>query len=438
MMKIKKVAEQNLIEIVFYANALLRIFMGPLTIALAAFYLTKEEMGFYYGFISTLSAQQLMEMGLGYNLTRRISKNGRFNGGETRDKIELNPNDMGYVGLALTWHLMVGIFILFIIGPIGFLSFSTLQGTEADWELAWIFSVIASATLVATNPLPIIVEASGERLYVAKMRFFAMVASIAGYYVCMISGHGLAALGTTACITCLIQYSTCKKKLYINYSLMLKFLKNIGILREYFHDNWRISVVWGTGFFYWSGISLTILHVYGLEIAGLYGFSLAVLMAISSLSISRFKSKISLYSNKLTYESKLEVARSFKKDMLIYFLLYVFGVVIFSLIINLDRFSVIQDRLLEKDVFTCLIVVVLLSQLTSATGDFSRLTGGEPFFTLSLIANILLPISVLFHSVVFVDFKETMFVYVFFQIALMAYSLFLYKKLFGTKFEGRN
>lgn len=379
------------VELYLYVAVIFRVAAGPVIAVLLATNLTSFELAVYYVFGSVLAIQQIAEMGVMFNLQRKLAKSSFFEDIDKGVKKELSGEVGDYVKMTQTWYFIVSVFVIFVIGPIGYFYIKAGASANVEWQIPWICATLASGLMVLTSIYPVVLEATGSRLYVAKIKAMqGLLGSIISILIIYLD-YGLynwAASSFLIFITSVFFYLRliAIKDFISTYSFFKKFAI------DYIKENWKISLVWVTGVFYWNCLILIGFYFYSGEIAGELAFSLAVLMSISLLSITKVKANISIYANKISVGSIRSTKIKFLLDLLIYLVLFLLGSCIFYFICVTFDYLKLADKVLAESQYIFLVCYVAGSQLIGSLGNVARLFGGEPFFGFCLLTNILFPL----------------------------------------------
>jgi len=191
---------QRKVEGFLYLGSVIRIIIGPLTSILLATKLTQQELGVYYVFGSILAFQQVAELGLLFNLQRKLARSEFYADANSKGKIEVNQQILNYIRFTQVWYCALSLIVLLILGPIGFIFISSSVDSNVDWELAWVVAIVFTACYVSTLVFPVIIENLSSRLYVAKVKAIQGMVGAVGSLVTIYLGYGLFTVGVSVLI----------------------------------------------------------------------------------------------------------------------------------------------------------------------------------------------------------------------------------------------
>ncbi|OEE10475.1 hypothetical protein [Vibrio cyclitrophicus] len=371
-----------------------KICIAPVTLLIISKELSSQELSFYFTFFSFLALQQIAELGIGsvlkqyYSHSLRVDRKNKIT---SESLIDLKQ----YFQFSLRWYFIVAIFILIIIGPLGWLFFQGENSNAIDWESAWVILIISQAFSMMTLPLQFLLDGIQKQEKVQSTILYSGMINGIAIWASILSGFGLYSVGISILISSLFRFCY---TYYYSRPVLEKFNKNknkfsfLGI----FHLVWpllkRVSLVWGFGYFFWNGFTLITFKVAGAEQAAKIIFTLSISKALYDIAASITTGQTTIFSN-LIFQKKASLAKAqFDKYFTLSLLIILFG-----------YFSVVALKLIFTDFFvseklsdfSSLVQIAIFYSLVlykNLSCSFVRYHKVEPFVHLAIAESILIPI----------------------------------------------
>lgn len=141
-------------------------FAGLVTLIFISNYLSPEQQGWYYTFISIIALYSIFEMGLATAILQVGSHIFVGLGWGPRGFIQgVNASTFeALVNSSLKVYFKITVAFVFIVLPIGLYIFSARNASSiaGSWEIPWVSAVIATAISMVFLPFIALVEGSGE------------------------------------------------------------------------------------------------------------------------------------------------------------------------------------------------------------------------------------------------------------------------------------
>lgn len=393
-----RLATQDRAAMLNTAQTLWRIVSAPLSVTITAVHLSPATQGYFYIFFNVLALQSVLEAGVGFNLLKHLSLN---QGAITIHQGSLHIEGAERVDLldriAITnfWLMVVAVFLFSVILPAGlfFMESKGPAATAVDWHMPWMLLVLSNALSLLLQPFSTALEASGQRTYVYKMRFFITVVTSIASWGALIAGLGLYSLffsGMTGVVLGLIFFAG---RLRRSLTVIYDFRRvSLAALRRFWGEQWRITTTWTLGYFYWNALPLVFFKALGPVAAGQYGMTSAMLSAISQVASAPYNARIAQFGAWIGNGRKAMAIGEFEHTVRRSAGMYVAGVLSLAgcwwLFPSFPPFT----RLLEPAAYAALAAYAFLNFLIPAWATFSRLCRNEPFLYFSLATNIVFPV----------------------------------------------
>jgi hypothetical protein len=356
---------------------------GILTLIIISTYLTPDEQGWYYAFISIAAFYSVFEMGLASAILQVSAhifsglswgKRGRLLGNATLVfESFVKKSVKTYLKLAVVFSLVVLPFGAYVFGA------KENVGSAAFWLFPWIFVIMGTALSMLTLPFLAIVEGSGE---IREVYLVRIVYGICGSIVCwatIYSGGYLWAAGMMPIIGFLISaiwLSIWKPSLL---SSVLSAQENHFDWRsQVWTLQWRVGVSW-ISMFLMSQLATPILFYFrDPVVAGQIGLTLTIAHMIGILSQSWIARDVPLMSLAVARKDWIALDDIFIKNLRNMIIVFLLCGTIFSLIYAFLTDSAYINRILPFWQTFALLLFVLLYQISAALSTYLRCFRREP------------------------------------------------------------
>ncbi len=406
---------------------LIRGISGPITLLLLSATLSTEEMGFYFTFLSIAAMQQLMEAGLGFTIIQYIahayvlSDDGSWST-ESKAKIK------SYTAFTFIWFACISLFILFGVSVFGFWFYSGYIG-GVDWRGPWLAMVLAIVLNAALMPIQIFLEGTQQQSLVYGARLKASLAYAVSIWLAILSDMGLYSI-SVALVASAIALSWALLPVGIKCITQCwpekRFWSLYGTLLEVWPMLSKISVTWILGYFFWNSFSLVAFRLLDATAAGKIGFTFSLARAGFTISESILISQNSIYGDLISKNEINTARRRFKMYFSTSLFILIVGYTMFSLIILFfPEFYIMEKMLKPVEVVQVFLYFIVLLPITSQA-NFCRAFKYEPYFHLSLVFNILIPLT-------FIVFVQWFVSWAFLAIALVSIPILFWSNMIYHK-----
>lgn len=360
-----------------------KMLSGPLAILLITTKLSPMEQGVYYTFISLSAIQWIFELGISTCMIQYISSN------------EDNIVRYRYISFLAIFLFLSSIILLLVFSILPYYIFNEIE--PCLWKLPWLLYSLVVALNLFFNILNIIDESTGS----IEHAYFSKMLSGVFYSICLMlslyMGVSLYSLVIAQFAMLCITLTRQRKYMVILVSIRFKGLLDnfIKTLKEVFDFQYKLSIIWIIGYFYWNSFQLIFFKYISPEFAGFFGASNGVLGAFAMISISLISTQRAKWSKLNHNKEYLYTFGLFKKEFikgnLIYLLLSVSLLFYFYLFPGFE----INKRFLSVDLLFLLIVFRFFILIQEFFLVYLRTFKDEPLYKYTIINYILLPIVIL-------------------------------------------
>ncbi|MBU6362157.1 MAG: hypothetical protein KGS46_19270 [Chloroflexi bacterium] len=264
---------------------------GVITALLVVHFLSADEQGWYFTFVSLAALYSIFEMGLSLAVIQRVAKlclgvrwgaHGEVAGENRGQVLALMQSGLRVYGILA----LVFIVCCWTVGWWMFYDAPPLSGVPLAWQLPWSALVLLTALSMITLFFWAILEGAGQLLTVYRLRLYLAVGgSVAGWIILSAGGFLWATLAIP-CVSALGGLAWLyrqQKKLLISATAY-----HPGVLREWNQTvwplQWRVGIYW-ISIFFMSQLATPILFFsQGALIAGQMGLSLTIAHMIGILA----------------------------------------------------------------------------------------------------------------------------------------------------------
>jgi len=367
------------------------------TLLLLVRFLTPDEQGYYYTFASLLAMQILFELGMS-NVVMQFASHEMAHlswsdDGTIKGDAQAKYRLRSLLLLVTKWYGVISALIILVILPAGWWFF-TINNPVAtvNWQIAWIWLVLAAATNIFFLPLLALLEGCGRIIEVARLRMYQnIVGSLAAWGV-LIGGGGLLAMPAMSiglALTALIWLWRTKKS----------FLKNIlaheveagsGIKwkTEIWPLQWKIGLSWLSGYFIFQLFTPVLFAYRGAIEAGQMGMSFSIANALMSIAMAWMGTKAPKFGTLIAKKDYVTLDQLFKLTLTRSLsVMTVLGVMlcVVNYLLHVENISY-ASRLLDPLPFSLLLLATALNYVTYAQSAYLRAHKQEPFLLISLIS----------------------------------------------------
>ena len=288
---------------VFFTNTtqLLRLFTGPVTMALVLRHLTPEIQGYFYAFAGVVALQTFLEMGFSQNILQfaahefsklRFTPSGKIEG----DPVALSRL-ISLGRLAFGYYAVAAAVALLVIGVGGDVFFTVSGQHGVAWRGAWWIIAVTAPLGLAINPAWALLEGCNQVPAVAQYRFWASLTAFAANAAALVLGAGIY---VSACVSVVSLLFGVGWLAVFWRPFLVQFLERpahgeVSWRREIWPFQWRIAVSWASGYFIFDILNPVAFYFCGAVDAGRFGMSLQLVRMVMNVALTWVLTKASRF-----------------------------------------------------------------------------------------------------------------------------------------------
>lgn len=419
--------KHNKIAFTAFFGQSFRLVSGPIVLLVISNKLSSSEIAIYYSFFSILAIQQVLEMGVGFTLRQFIAHAYRkdINGWTFESKGIVK----GFFYFSSKWYLLISLFILFGVGPLGFGFLSTIP-SDVNWQMPWLCLVFITSVFINLMPFQFVIEGCQDQIALYRAQLISSIVSSIVLVVSILMGCGLYAIVLSVLLSSATIYVLLFFSVHEKYKALIG-VRAIGDFNTVLAQVWpmlsKISVTWILGYFFWNSFNLIAIKLLPINVAGQFALTLSLALAGFNIASVIVNSQTTVFSAHISSGNTGKALSIFKKSNLTAFLLLAAGYGIFLLAkLKFPDFYMLSKTLSFEHVSYIFMYFLLLLPVTNKA-NFARCFKKEPYFYFSLICNITVPVIFLVVCILTnkPDFKYLLFSSVFFVF----WSSYIFKDL---------
>jgi O-antigen/teichoic acid export membrane protein len=370
---------------------------GMVTILFVVRFLSADEQGWYYTFVSVAALYSLFEMGLAAAV---IQTSAHFfvhlqwlpQGGVRGDASSAFESFVS--SSARMYFRVAGMFVVaaLILGGTYFSAKAASYSGSSSWIYPWVIVVLATAANMLTLPLFAIVEGSGALTEVYGVR---LLQGIGGSLICwMILASGgslwaaaaMPAMGAAVATVWLLR----RRRLLGTMARKSPVAADFDWRTEVWPLQWRIGMGW-VSVFLMSQLSTPILFYFqDPVVAGQMGLSLTIAHMLGILAQSTFAKSVVPMSRAVAQKDWTGLSRIFRRSLAALVSFFGFGALVVWLGYQVFAQSPYIHRLLPIEQMAGLLAFVLFYQLNGAFASHIRAFRREPLAWISAVGAALI------------------------------------------------
>lgn len=387
-----------------YLSRFISLITGPITVLNVSVSLDSTFQGYYYTFYSLLSLQMFAELGLGVVIQNFVGTEYSFlsfnKKGFLIGKISSLDRIKRILRMAFIYFASASILLFIIFMISGSIVFSD-SIDRLPWFMPWLMlSIIVSLNILQT-PIWALIEGIGHVKSLYRYRFLNLLLVTSILNLSLFMGFKLWSIPLAyffgLCFALLylsISYLKVLIQLFRTSTLRLFLNFDLNLFKEIFPFQIRVGMTWMANYAT-SYLFVPILFMKSDPVlAGKFGMSWTIFLAIGSISSSWYVSKIPYFAilvgQKKINEAKILLLRSLK----ITSISSLFLLILFFLFLNISNkfdFNLIvhlQNRLLDFKSLFFLGISLMISFSVSPFSGYFRAFKKEILFTYNILNTI--------------------------------------------------
>lgn len=369
---------------------------GLVTVLFVARFLTAEEQGWYYTFVSVAALYSVFDMGLSAAVTQTAAH--MFSSLRWRPHGDVEGPAAGrftaLLSRAARVYLLFALAFAAIVAAAGIACF----GAKADegaatmfWSGPWLTLVFATAANMLSLPLLSAVEGSGRISEVYGVRLLQGVAGSATCWAIIAGGGSLwapAAIPGMALVVAIL-WLVVRRPRMLRAALARPSAGDFDWRREIWPLQWRIGVSW-IAVYLMSQLATPILFYYqDAVVAGQMGLSLTIAHMAGLLSQSALARTVAPMSQAVAHRRWDEFAAVFSKGLRQFLAIFALGAVGIGIAYAAVMQTPYANRVLPPEQLSLLLGFTFFYQLNAAFAAHLRAFRREPLAWISALGAVL-------------------------------------------------
>lgn len=377
---------------------------GVGSIFLVLHFLSKDEQGYYYTFLSLLSIQIFFELGLSNIIVQYVAHEFAH---ASDDNFSIkDPSKLSKLSSLLhfftRWYLIVAMVLFVGLVIAGFVFFSSFNnGLGISWKMPWIILSFSASIMFLITFFLAFIEGMGRIKEVAKIKMIQQILSICLTCILLISGAKLytSAISTSIVALVLVVLTFSRERVQLLKSIW-KVDKRVSInyKKEIFPLQWRIAISWVGGYLIFQMFNPVLFAFAGAKAAGQMGATLSVLNGIIALSLSWISTKVAIWARYISLGQIKELDSSFNTTLIQSTLINALGIFAFyfGLMFLGYFFPNIKDRFISNTLLILFSSTFLINHIINCWATYLRCFKKEPFLIQAVIVGALCGFSTYF------------------------------------------
>ena len=385
------------------------IIAGPVTALLIATFFTSSLQGYYYTFATLLALQMFVELGLGTVIQMFASHEWAKLSFDDKQQIVGDEDSISRListsRIAFKWFSIGSLIaaIGLLIG--GYLFFSTSANYHINWLGPWVSLAILTGINISLAPFWSILEGCNQVKTLYGFRILQAVALNLSIWIAIMCGAGLWSASIGSLVSIISAVIFLKTKYYAFFKKLI-LGKTTGPQINWKGDmlpmQWRIAVSWISGYFTFSLFTPILFKYQGPEIAGQFGMTWNIVIALGTLAGSWLSPKIPLFGMYVAQANYVQLDKLLIKTVKIIFAIIVFnsfmawGFVYMLPFFKYDLAHRLSSRILPPLPLFLLLVAQILVVTSTPFSAYIRAHKKEPLMLLSVFSGFFVAIFTFF------------------------------------------
>lgn len=377
---------------------------GIVSLVMLTHFLSPNEQGFYYTFISILGLQILVELGISLVILQFAShekaKLEWTNQGTLEGDAEAKARLASLVRFGFKWYGIAAILVVITVLPIGLWFFATHRptGGAIHWKLPWVWFVLVTAGTLFISPLFAILQGCGLVAEIAIVRFHQMVIGSVLFWIVLLMGGKLlsAPVTNTVALFWSLGWLLLKKRAVFKDLLAVDLtLGSVAWREEIWPLQWRIAVSWLSGYFIFQMFNPVLFAFSGAAEAGRMGLSMAAVNALSAFAVTWMETKVAPFGGLVVLRKFQELDQLFFASFRRSAIVMITGCALFwSLTFALHEINYpLSNRLLAPLPMALLLIAALFNLVIEAESLYLRCFKREPLMGVTILVGLLVALS---------------------------------------------
>lgn len=375
---------------------------GPISILMIGTFFSPQVQGYYYTFASLIALQSFFELGL-YIVIINVSSH-EWSHLKLDEARQIHGDAAALSRLSslarwlLKWYSVAGVLFAIGVGAGGGWFLYRKDTGVIDWEAPWLTLVVCSAVVFWQLPFTVLLEGCGQMPVVNRYRLYQVVTANWAVWTAMALGAGL----WCAVVAAVAQLAW-------NFALFL------GPYRGFFRElckphlgptldwtidiwpmQWRLAISGVLSYFAFQLFVPVMFNYHGSAVAGQMGMTLQLAMVLQAVALAWVQTRAPLFGQLIAKRDFRELDRVyFRLTKVSLSVVLLGGGAIWSLVWGLHWSQLkLANRLLDPLPTALLLLAIACYHVPHCQALYIRAHKRDPLFVLSIVASILLGLSV--------------------------------------------
>ena len=371
---------------------------GIITLILISKFMSKEEQGFYYTFMSVLALQMFFELGLNGILSQFVAHEMAFLKVVDNDHLEGEENNLSRLKsifhFTIKWYSFFSILLITVLIVVGFFYFYryATNSYNIHWQMPWLLLSIFTGLNLFLSPITSILYGICKVKDITRFQMLQQLFVMFSVWIALLLEIKLYVLviNVVANILFLIVY------FYFHYRKLLKNIllhpitNKIDYWKEIFPYQWKIALSTISNYFVFQCFTPITFAFYGAVVAGQMGMSLMLSNSIYPLVASWCVTKVPLWSSLVARKEFVQLTNSLKTvvKQSIAISLFVISVALTIIYIAyLFKIPIVQ-RILPIELCAILFLAIPFNLIINAWATYLRCNKKDPFMIQAVMGGI--------------------------------------------------
>lgn len=371
---------------------------GIITLILISKFMSKEEQGFYYTFMSVLALQMFFELGLNGILSQFVAHEMAFLKVVDNDHLEGEENNLSRLTsifhFTIKWYSFFSILLITVLIVVGFFYFYryATNSYNIHWQMPWLLLSIFTGLNLFLSPITSILYGICKVKDITRFQMLQQLFVMFSVWIALLLEIKLYVLviNVVANILFLIVY------FYFHYRKLLKNIllhpitNKIDYWKEIFPYQWKIALSTISNYFVFQCFTPITFAFYGAVVAGQMGMSLMLSNSIYPLVASWCVTKVPLWSSLVARKEFVQLTNSLKTvvKQSIAISLFVISVALTIIYIAyLFKIPIVQC-ILPIELCAILFLAIPFNLIINAWATYLRCNKKDPFMIQAVMGGI--------------------------------------------------
>ena len=371
---------------------------GILTLLLISRFMTQEEQGFYYTFVSVLALQMFFELGLNGILSQFAAHEMAFLKVIDNDHLEGEETNLSRLTsifhFTIKWYSFFSILLIIVLVLVGFFYFYRYAANSYNihWQMPWLLLSIFAGLNLFLSPITSILYGICKVKDITRFQMLQQLFVMISVWIALLLEIKLYVLviNVVANILFLIVYFYVHYKTLLKNILQYRVSEKVDYWKEIFPYQWRIALSSMSNYFVFQCFTPITFAFYGAVVAGQVGMSLMLSNSIYPLVASWCVTKVPLWSSLVARKEFVQLTNSLKtvvKQSIVISLFVISVALIIIYIAYLFKIPIVQ-RILPIELCAILFLAIPFNLVINAWATYLRCNKKDPFMIQAVMGGL--------------------------------------------------